>query len=111
MAAYKPERGDIIFTDFDPSAGHEQARKRPALVLSPKIFNEQSGLALVVPITSTVRGNGFETALTKNMKTSGVLLCHHVKTIDFHARGFSFIEKAPKAIISDVLSKVQLLIS
>ncbi len=107
---YTPKRGDIVFTDFDPAAGHEQKMKRPALILSPEPFNKKIKLALVAPITSTVRGHGFEVKLA-DTKTSGVVLCHQVKVIDFEARGVRFIEQAPDPIIADVLAKVRLLVN
>jgi len=106
---YVPERGDIVYTNFDPSAGHEQAMKRPALILSPHAFNDQIGLALVAPITSRVRGHGFEVAVNGN-RTNGVILCHQVKTIDYVARGVSFIEKADSEVLVDSLAKVRLLV-
>jgi len=81
--SYEPRRGDLVFTDFDPAAGHEQKMKRPALVLSPDAFNEKLGLALVAPATSTVRGHGFEVVLD-GMMTTGVVLCQQVKVIDSH---------------------------
>jgi len=106
---YIPGRGDIINTNFDPSAGHEQAGKRPALVLTMKVFNDATGFALVAPITSTVRGNGLEVAInTKN--TKGVVLCHQIKMIDFVDRGSSFREKAPDDAIKSVLLKVRVLV-
>lgn len=108
---YIPKRGDIVFTDFDPSAGHEQAHQRPALVLSPEPFNKQIQLALVAPITSTVRGHGFEVKLDEEMKTQGVVLCQQVKTIDYDYRGIKFIEQAPKHIIADALARVRALVS
>lgn len=108
--AYIPKRGDIIWTNFDPAAGHEQAKKRPAIVLSPEPFNRQVGLALVAPITSTIRGHGFEVRL-EHTKTSGVVLCQQVKTIDYRARGIALIEKAPAPIINDVLAKARLLVN
>ncbi len=110
MSSYIPKRGDIVWTDFDPSAGHEQAHHRPALVLSPEPFNEQIQLALVAPITSTVRGHGFEVKL-EHTKTTGVVLCQQVKTIDYTARGIDFIEKAPASVVSEVLAKVRVLVS
>lgn len=110
MKKYTPKRGDIIWTDFDPSAGHEQAHKRPAIVLSPEPFNAHIQLALVAPITSRVRGHGFEVAL-QGTKTEGVILCQQVKTIDYDYRGVEFIEKAPDAVTSEVLAKVKVLIS
>jgi mRNA interferase MazF len=111
QSEYIPERGDIVFTDFDPSAGHEQAHQRPALVLSPKAFNQQIKLALVAPITSTVRGHGFEVSLTQPMQTTGVVLCHQVKTIDYKWRGVRFIERATDTVTYDVLARVSAILS
>lgn len=108
--SYTPKRGDIVWVDFDPSAGHEQAHHRPALVLSPEPFNKQIKLALVAPITSRVRGHGFEVAVDTD-KTNGVVLCQQVKTIDYAARGIKFIEKAPVAVLNEVLAKVQVLVN
>lgn len=107
---YVPKRGHIVFTDFGPAAGHEQAMQRPALVLSPEPFNRKIKLAFVAPITSRIRGHGFEAEL-EGTKTHGVVLCHQVKMIDYDARGMRFIEKAPEAIVQDVLAKVRVLIS
>lgn len=111
MSNYVPKRGDIVFTDFDPSAGHEQAHKRPALVLSPELFNDKIQLALVTPITSRVRGHGFEVKLEGETKTQGVVLCQQVKTIDYGYRGIRFIEKAPDHIVKDVLARVRSLVT
>lgn len=108
---YIPSRGDIVFTNFDPSAGHEQAKKRPALVLSPEPFNNQIQLALVAPITSTVRGHGFEVKLDKTTKTQGVVLCQQIKTIDYNWRGIEFIEKAPTNIVNDALARARVLVN
>ena len=105
-----PRRGDVIFTDFDPAAGHEQSKRRPALVLSPEAFNAKLGLALVAPVTSTVRGHGFEVAL-EGMETTGVVLCQQVKVIDYEARGLRYVERAPATVIETVLAKVRLLVS
>jgi len=106
---YVPERGDIVFTNFDPAAGHEQAMKRPALVLSPGIFNAKVGLALVAPITSRVRGHGFEVAVN-GKKTTGVVLCQQIKMIDYQARGVRLIEKAHPDVLADALAKIRVLI-
>jgi len=109
MKQYIPKRGDIIWTDFDPAAGHEQKGKRPALVLSPEPFNKKILLALVAPITSRVRGHAFEVPL-QGQKVSGAILCQQVKTIDFIARGVSFAEKAPDEVVVDVLARVRTLV-
>jgi mRNA interferase MazF len=110
MKPYIPKRGDIIWTDFDPVAGHEQKGIRPALVLSPEPFNKKILLALVAPITSRVRGHAFEVPL-QGLKVSGVILCQQVKTIDFVERGVSFAEKAPEATLNDVLARIRAIIS
>ncbi len=106
---YMPERGDIVFTNFDPSAGHEQAMQRPALVLSPGVFNAKVGLALVAPITTRVRGHGFEVAVNGE-KTTGVVLCQQIKMIDFEARGVRLIEQAQPGVLADALAKVRVLV-
>ncbi len=108
--AYVPERGDIIFTSFDPSAGHEQAGQRLALVLTLKVFNNATGLALVAPVTSTVRGNGMEVAVSTD-NTNGVVLCQQIKMIDFDNRNTSFTEKAPDEVIKAVLLKTRVLLA
>ena len=107
---YIPERGDLVWTDFDPAAGHEQIGHRPALVLSPAVFNKKILLALVAPVTSRVRGHGFEVTLTGE-KISGVVLCHQVKTIDFVERGLNFAERAPTAVVTESLAKVRAIVS
>lgn len=107
---YIPERGDLVWTDFDPAAGHEQMGHRPALVLSPVVFNKKFLLALVAPVTSRVRGHGFEVSLTGE-KISGVVLCHQVKTIDFVERGLTFVEKAQASEVSEVLAKVRAIVT
>ena len=83
--------------------------KRPTLVLSPGVFNAKVGLTLVAPITSRVRGHGFEVA-ANGKKTTGVILCQQIKMIDFAARGVQFIEKAQPDVLADALAKVRVLV-
>jgi mRNA interferase MazF len=106
--SYVPDRGDIVMCEFDPVAGHEQARHRPALILSPKVFNEKTGMAMVAPITSTVRGHGLEVAI-EGKKTTGVALIHQIRSIDYEARKVSFREQAAKAVIQQACQKASLL--
>ena len=106
---YIPQRGDIVWTNFDPAAGHEQMGKRPALILSPGPFNKKVLLAMAAPITSRERGHGFEVPINGN-RIKGVVLCHQVKMIDFKQRGLQFIEKAPDSVISDVLARVRAIV-
>jgi len=106
---YIPERGDLVWTDFDPAAGHEQMGHRPGLVLSPAVFNKTILLALVAPISSRVRSHGFEVTLAGE-KISGVVLCHQAKTIDYVERGLTFAEKAPASVVCDALAKVRAIV-
>jgi mRNA interferase MazF len=107
---YIPKRGDIVWTDFDPASGHEQMGQRPVLVLSPAPFNKTVMLAMVAPITSRVRGHGFEVPLA-GKKVTGVVLCQQVKMIDFTARGIQFAEKAPDEVVRVALAKVRAIVS
>ena len=107
---YIPKRGDIVWTNFDPAAGHEQMGKRPALILSPESFNKKILLAMAAPITSRVRGHGFEVPLN-GKQIKGVVLCQQIKMIDFMERGLQFVEKAPEAVISDILARVRAIVS
>ena len=107
---YIPKRGDVVWTNFDPASGHEQMGKRPALVLSTAPFNKKIMLAMVVPITSRVRGHGFEVPLN-GKKVEGVVLCQQVRMIDFTERGVQFSEKAPESVTSDALAKAMAILS
>ncbi len=107
---YIPKRGDLVWTNFDPAAGHEQQGKRPAIVLSPAPFNKKIMLAMVAPITSRVRGHGFEVPL-EGKKIKGVILCQQVKMIDFKERGIQFAERAPGSVTSDALARVRAIVS
>ena len=85
-AAFVPDAGDFVWLTFDPQAGREQAGRRPALVLSPKMYNLRSGLALVCPITNQVKGYPFEVAVAAGGAASGVILTDHLKSVDWKVR-------------------------
>ena len=99
---YIPERGDLIWLNFTPQSGHEQAGKRPAIVLSPLKYNRKTGLLITCPITSKVKGYPFEVAI-EGKKTSGVVLSDQVKSFDWKTRKAVFIEK----VSNETLEKVQ----
>ena len=107
---YIPKRGDVVWTNFDPAAGHEQMGKRPALVLSPMVFNKKTLLALVAPVTTRVRGHGFEVPLD-GKKISGVVICLQIKMINFIERGLRLAEKAPTNVTSEALAKVKAIVT
>ncbi len=90
---YIPDCGDLIWLNFDPQAGHEQAGHRPALVLSPKAYNGKTGLCLVIPVTNQGKGYPFELALPTSCQTTGVVLCDQVRSLDWQARMATLKEK------------------
>jgi mRNA interferase MazF len=85
-SAYVPDTGDLIWTDFDPTKGREQAGRRPALVVSPSAFTENTGLAIVCPITSHVRPFPTSVVLPSNLPITGEILTSHIRSIDTQAR-------------------------
>ena len=109
-AVSPPARGDIVWIQFNPQAGHEQAGQRPALVVSPASFNARSELALLCPITSRRRGHRYETPLPVGLEITGVVLCHHVKSLDWRSRGARFVCRAPDEIVRDVIAKIKTLL-
>lgn len=107
---YVPDRGDVIWLQFNPQAGHEQAGRRPALVISPRIYNGKVGLALVCPVTSKVKGYPFEVLLPGSLPVSGVVLADQVKSLDWRVKEAEFICSVPAEIIGEVLEKLRLLV-
>src|SRR6266478_6950676 len=85
-SAYVPNTGDLIWTDFDPTKGREQAGRRPALVVSPTAFTKNTGLAIVCPITSRVRPFPTSVVLPPGLPISGEILTSHIRSIDTQAR-------------------------
>jgi len=90
--SYIPSKGDIVWVEFNPQKGHEQAGHRPAVVISPYEYNLKTSLAIVIPITSKVKGYPFEVPI-KGKEIQGVALADQVKSLYFKARNFKFIEK------------------
>jgi mRNA interferase MazF len=109
--AYVPRRGDVVWLTFNPQAGHEQAGRRPAVVLSPTAYNAKVGLALLYPITSQVKGYPFEVVLPQGLAVSGAILADQVKSLDWQARTAEFLCALPPAIVSEVLQKISVLLS
>lgn len=103
MKSFIPDRGDIVWLEFDPQAGHEQSGRRPAVVLSPKLYNERSGLMLCCPVTSKVKDYPFEVVLPAGQKMNGAVLTDQLRNLDWKARNARFIEHLPDATIADIL--------
>ena len=102
-----PDRGDVILLSFDPTLGHEQAGFRPAVVLSPEIYNKASGLCLVCPITTSIKGYPFEAALDGAKKASGVALADQVRSIDWQARKIKIVDRISATSLATILAKVK----
>lgn len=105
-ASYVPEKGDIVWISFTPHAGHEQASRRPAIVLSPGTYNKKSGLALFCPITSRIKGYPFEAVLSDTGTIKGVILADQIKSLDWRARRAEFACRATRRIVDEVAGKV-----
>lgn len=104
-AKYIPARGDIVWLQFTPQAGHEQAGHRPAVALSPRSYNQKTGLALFCPVTSQIKGYPFEVKLPDDFPINGVVLCDQVKSLDWFARKARLAGKLPSEIMDEVLAK------
>ncbi|MFH0908290.1 MAG: endoribonuclease MazF [bacterium] len=104
--SYIPERGDLVWLEFNPQSGHEQAGHRPALVLSPGTYNGKVGLALLCPITSQTKGYPFEVRLPSPGKLTGVVLADQVKSLDWRTHKAQLIGKASEETIDAVIGKL-----
>lgn len=103
---YIPERGDIVWLEFNPQAGYEQAGHRPALVVSPRAYNEKVGLALFCPVTSNIKGYPFEVILPDSHKVSGAILSDQIKSLDWRVRKAKKMASAPQDVLEEVLAKI-----
>jgi mRNA interferase MazF len=102
----QPQRGHFIWADFTPHADHEQAGRRPAIVLSQKIFNIGTGRLIACPITNQMRGGPFEVPLPPGMKPTGAVLVDQVRAIDWRARNASFIGVASAQFLDQVFARL-----
>jgi len=109
--AYVPQRGDAVWVTFNPQDGHEQAGRRPAVVLSPGAYNSKVGLAILCPITSQIKGYPFEVPLPDGLPIGGVVLADQVKSLDWQAREAEFISALPPATVSEILQRISVLLS
>jgi len=108
--SYVPDRGDIVWLQFNPQAGHEQAGHRPALVLSPASYNRRSGLMLCCPMTSQRKGYPFEVAIAVDTDRESVVLADQVKSLDWKVRKAVKKGTASIDVIAETLSKLQTLL-
>jgi mRNA interferase MazF len=109
--AYVPRGGDVVWITLNPQAGHEQAGRRPAVVLSPQSYNAKVGLAILCPITSQPKGYPFEVLLPAGLPVAGAILSDQVKSLDWRARHAELICTLPAETISEALQKLATLLS
>jgi mRNA interferase MazF len=110
-ATYVPRYGDVVWITLNPQAGHEQTGRRPALVISPESYNEKTGLAIFCPITNQIKGYPFEVLIPEGLPITGAVLADQVKSLDWRARKTEFICGLPDETVSEVLVKLETLIS
>ncbi|MFC1930036.1 endoribonuclease MazF [Chloroflexota bacterium] len=103
---YVPNCGDVVWITLNPQTGHEQAGRRPAVVLSPQAYNSKVGLAILCPITTHIKGYPFEVLLPAGLPIAGAILSDQVKSLDWHARNAELICTLPEEAISEVLQKL-----
>ncbi len=108
---YVPDRGDVIWINLNPQAGHEQAGRRPVIVLSPAKYNRKVGMAILCPIMTQIKGYPFEVNIPPDLKIAGVILSDQVKCLDWKVRNAEFICKLHSKVIEKVLKKLNTLLS
>jgi len=106
-----PDRGDVVWIDMNPQAGHEQRGRRPAVILSPSTYNQKVGLALLCPLTTQIKGYPFEVVLPAGLAAAGAVLADQVKSLDWRARKAQLLCRLPTVITDEVLSKLNSLLS
>jgi mRNA interferase MazF len=110
VKSHIPEAGDLLWLEFDPQTGREQRGRRPCLVLSPKEYNRKTGLALVCPITSRIKGYPFEVRVHEKSGIDGVVLSDHIKNLDWKARDAKYAGIASTDVLESVRSKIAVLL-
>ena len=108
--AYVPDRGDAVWISFNPQAGHEQAGRRPAIVLSSAAYNRKVGLAIFCPITNQIKGYPFEVIIPTGLKVAGAVLSDQAKSLDWKVRDAELIVRLPVSVIDEVLKKLRTLL-
>ena len=109
--SYVPQRGDVVWIALNPQSGHEQAGRRPAVVLSPGIYNEKVELVILCPITNQIKGYPFEVIIPDGLPVSGVILADQIKSVDWRVRDAEWICALPPRVVVEVMQKLGTLLS
>lgn len=108
---YVPARGDLVWLQFTPQAGHEQAGHRPALVISPLSYNRRVGLAVCCPVTSQVKGYPFEVVLPAGLAVEGAVLADQIKSLDWRVRQARRIGRVPDDVLEETVARILALVN
>jgi len=111
MSKYIPDKGDFVILTFDPQAGHEQMGRRPALIISNKLFNQHTGLALACPITNTDRNIPFHICIPQSAGIKGFVMVDQIKSVDFRVRVIQFMEKAQAVLMQEVMAILEAIVA
>ena len=103
MVKYIPKQKDLVYVDFDPIKGHEQKGYRPAIVISNDVFNKNTGMVMVLPITSNIKNFPTHYLLKDTKKVMGSVLCEHIRSIDYEIRKLKFVEKVSASDFENML--------
>ena len=107
---YVPDRGDLVWITLNPTAGHEQAGRRPALVVSPRSYNRKTGLCVICPATRQANGYAFEVEIANQDGTSSVVLSDHLRSVDWKARQIQLIRPVSKEELLAVVARIEALL-
>lgn len=107
---YCPDRGDLIWLEFNPQAGHEQAGRRPAVVLSPRVYNEKAGLAVVAPVTNKKKGYPFEVDIPDGLPVSGVVLSDQIRSVDWQERNADYAGRVGEPCVRAICKRIAVLL-
>ena len=107
---YIPDRGDFVWITLNPTAGHEQAGRRPALVLSPKSYNRKTGLCVICPATRQAKGYAFEVEVINPDGTTSVILSDHLRNVDWGARQVQRIHRVTDDVLNAVVARIEALV-
>src|SRR5437588_11849181 len=105
-----PERGDLVWIDYDPEAGREQSGRRPAVVLSPSAYNRKVELGLFCPVTNQAKGYAWEVAIPAGLGVTGVILADQIRSLDWKERQARFAGTLPREVLDEVLDRTLALI-
>lgn len=104
---YHPDRGDLIEMNFQPAAGREIDKRRPAIVLSPLAYNRKSGLCVAVPVSSDLTPGPLWIAMPAGLlPRPSMILCDYLKSFDYRERGATFVARVPDEVVEQIVGNV-----